>query len=652
MWTLGEQGLAKDLWQDLQKIKEGNPTRTLVIEYYVQGATEKWLERDLKEAWVKASAGAIKKSLKSLRETPKNAWDMAYAIHLSSEVLDHLKRQFTSKIFPSIDAAIATTYMGAKQATYKRVKGVYKSLALERKHVDPGPTMVRVAKKKAKRLSDYVSLRYPNFTLEDWRAINVMRKHQMIFALRYVDTYRTDIIEFVRDVILTPGIETRQAGRLLREKFGHLFQNGPAMARIKPDRYFEGLAQHIVSTARVTGLIEGFREYGVATYRWVSMLDKAVCETCAFLEDKVWETRQALDVISQVENAVTPEQAINAHPWMSLEEIKARTGITTPGFAGSTSAALEEARRLSDVNITHPPIHFRCRCTLDIDTRLTWRTTTFPAEPPPRKPMEIVVQWTPAKVLEVLQTEGWERLFGEGGLSREEFRKLPIETKRQIYTAMGEDYKKALENAKTTIDRQEVFKRFVEKTGTSLFESWEEFVKELKWRKGENIIDSDFASFGEALRKIWTKRAVENMDEIKPVQWSIGRTGRSYFRPPDIIELSRRSESIAVHEYGHYMEESSKLVQEQVREFMEERTKGETAVPLKKYNPFLRDDEYTKPDKWWDPYVGKIYTDGATEFISMGTEAMYEMESFGAVSSLQNDPESIGLLLMIRLGLL
>ena len=81
---------------------------------------------------------------------------------------------------------------------------------------------------------------------------------------------------------------------------------------------------------------------------------------------------------------------------------------------------------------------------------------------------------------------------------------------------------------------------------------------------------------------------------------------------------------VIVHEIGHWIEdESSGIHQEIVRHF-QSRTAGETPVKLKDLYPTsnYRDDEYTKRDKWISLYSGKEYV-GNSEILSMTLEQLH-----------------------------
>jgi hypothetical protein len=90
-----------------------------------------------------------------------------------------------------------------------------------------------------------------------------------------------------------------------------------------------------------------------------------------------------------------------------------------------------------------------------------------------------------------------------------------------------------------------------------------------------------------------------------------------------------------VHELGHHLEWAGKGVQVAAMEFFKRRTQGEAYVPLKNFGRGYRDDELCKPDKFVDPYIGKFYSDGSTEVVSVGLACYYS----DPVGFLRRDPE-------------
>jgi hypothetical protein len=90
---------------------------------------------------------------------------------------------------------------------------------------------------------------------------------------------------------------------------------------------------------------------------------------------------------------------------------------------------------------------------------------------------------------------------------------------------------------------------------------------------------------------------------------------------------------LVVHEWGHHIEYNVPGAKKAAGEFLRYRLKGEKpqklkdVLPQRKYknDEIAAKDEFDKafgPESGW--YVGKIYSGGATEIISMGLERLYE----------------------------
>lgn len=83
----------------------------------------------------------------------------------------------------------------------------------------------------------------------------------------------------------------------------------------------------------------------------------------------------------------------------------------------------------------------------------------------------------------------------------------------------------------------------------------------------------------------------------------------------------------SVHEMGHRMEELRPHIKVMEEAFFHRRTKGETSQQLKKLRPdqAYKSDEMAKPDKFVDPYIGKVYEGGPSssyEIFTMGVQGL------------------------------
>jgi hypothetical protein len=125
-------------------------------------------------------------------------------------------------------------------------------------------------------------------------------------------------------------------------------------------------------------------------------------------------------------------------------------------------------------------------------------------------------------------------------------------------------------------------------------------------------------------------RRIEFAGTVEDRSFAMNRGSGQY------IMMSRDGKSkVIVHEIGHALEQNNPAVQQKARAFLEYRTRGEEAQKLRELTGLNYDErEISRPDKFPDPYVGKIY-DRDTEVISMGIEYMWANPRKFA----QQDPE-------------
>lgn len=97
----------------------------------------------------------------------------------------------------------------------------------------------------------------------------------------------------------------------------------------------------------------------------------------------------------------------------------------------------------------------------------------------------------------------------------------------------------------------------------------------------------------------------------------------------DDIALNRKEIGTTLHESMHWLEHNNKNILNKSVAFLEYRTEGEVAKKLSEITGFnYKDTEIAKKDRFFSPYVGKIYkhTNGeywGTEILSMGVEELY-----------------------------
>ena len=111
----------------------------------------------------------------------------------------------------------------------------------------------------------------------------------------------------------------------------------------------------------------------------------------------------------------------------------------------------------------------------------------------------------------------------------------------------------------------------------------------------------------------------------------------------------RRIANELIHELGHYMEASNSEVRLMAQTVLEKRTKKSEEITLP-------DGFASKPDSFFDSYVGKQYYDGATEITSMMMQRLGFANPFDTLKgklpwSDKEDPESLKYILGVLGGL-
>jgi hypothetical protein len=104
-------------------------------------------------------------------------------------------------------------------------------------------------------------------------------------------------------------------------------------------------------------------------------------------------------------------------------------------------------------------------------------------------------------------------------------------------------------------------------------------------------------------------------------------SNRSYAYGNDIFLSGNPAEhlgSVVFHEMGHVIENDSEMVSELAWAFHARRTRGEAPVGLNQLAEYPSYDaaELTWRDEFIDPYMGKVYSYGATEIVSTGLQYM------------------------------
>jgi SPP1 gp7 family putative phage head morphogenesis protein len=134
------------------------------------------------------------------------------------------------------------------------------------------------------------------------------------------------------------------------------------------------------------------------------------------------------------------------------------------------------------------------------------------------------------------------------------------------------------------------------------------------------MAEADIRSNIDEFSRITGGRGISTLKQIvldDDRAWADDETGE--------LNIGRRGDDVAgirrmlFHELGHFLEFENPGIAKAAKEWVESRATGKLST-LKDIDPGYGDDETYYPDKFIDPYVGRLYQDGSTEVVSMGIE--------------------------------
>lgn len=140
---------------------------------------------------------------------------------------------------------------------------------------------------------------------------------------------------------------------------------------------------------------------------------------------------------------------------------------------------------------------------------------------------------------------------------------------------------------------------------------------------------------------IWVQSAAEQQGTLA------GRGSFDYYTW-NLTMGAMNSTRTTVHELGHWLEAADYRAKELAGRFLDRRTAGEPIQKMADLAPGggYQPDEIARPDKFINPYVGKVYGDRSTEILSMGIERMWDDPAGFAKA----DPEHFDFTLAIMRG--
>ena len=189
-----------------------------------------------------------------------------------------------------------------------------------------------------------------NFNLKDTRAINNLSNNTMYWvkegATRSIEP---GIAKIVQEG-LEQGFGRDDLAKLLKEKLG-------AKYKVAASRW-DVVSSAALNRSRVISRIQQMSRWGTTTVRFVAVLDARTSAVCSALSGKTWEYSRIIEQTERILSAESPEEAIDAQPWYSVNS----KGQWSAGKSTGRSITTYDDVVKSGAII--PPLHGRCRSTL------------------------------------------------------------------------------------------------------------------------------------------------------------------------------------------------------------------------------------------------------------------------------------------------
>ncbi|TAL08409.1 MAG: hypothetical protein EPO02_13070 [Nitrospirae bacterium] len=165
-----------------------------------------------------------------------------------------------------------------------------------------------------------------------------------------------------------------------------------------------------------------------------------------------------------------------------------------------------------------------------------------------------------------------------------------------------------------------------------------EQLRDLLYAENPAKIEMDMRRGGGARKEFRRLRWTEGLAEFKRLVGSGTADGltakfrattreRVFYDPVKKAVSIQTSTSVKkiIHELGHWLEDHVPAIKAKAAEFLARRTQGEVAQSLRSLTGHrgYASAEVAKPDRFLEPYIGKVYRDGYTEVVSMGLELMW-----------------------------
>lgn len=195
--------------------------------------------------------------------------------------------------------------------------------------------------------------RLPDFDLVDEEAMDALDDRNIFWVGKHYDeNLSKTIAKTAKETMIEAGHSPSQASKLMSERI-----NKALTVFVTPrgftgtaKQYFEGLVANAMTVGRSYGQMKSFADVGIQKYTIVNPGGSRICPVCEQLNGTTFETQQGLNQIALEYKAKKPEDIKSIHPWPRSKSIVAN----------------KSPKELSNIGLSLPPYHYRCRCTVDI----------------------------------------------------------------------------------------------------------------------------------------------------------------------------------------------------------------------------------------------------------------------------------------------
>lgn len=235
-----------------------------------------------------------------------------------------------------------------------------------------------VSKKKARQILAKIK---PKFDLKDVRAAKELTRAQVFWVGEYFNkSLSKQISKVVKQIVIDEGLRAREAKDVLEETLAYYWDpkkppkpitdfHIPSPPNMLPSEYWEAVAANAATVGRIQGSMRQLSSMNVTTYVVVNPVDERTCPVCGEMNGMVLNVNTSVESMDGLLGK-SPEQIKKLHPWPPEKEQLAKIPeYRKEGdfkFIKSPSAQTKFQKE----GRGYPSFHFRCRCSVDINTQI------------------------------------------------------------------------------------------------------------------------------------------------------------------------------------------------------------------------------------------------------------------------------------------